>query len=356
MAHNLANPFGRRAIPRSRLQLRAEVGSGFYGGQQTRLLRIYLAATTFLFGYGVMFTVFPIRLDLTYANPVGGFVAIGLGLAALAWLAVRPDKPGPATAAAIAATPIVMAFHIAITAEFACLIAPMFLAMYLRAFYPPSLGAVLVTALTGASVAALAIAPAPKLSIDYAIFAVAIIGAAESFGLVMRALVGAACTDPLTGVLNRAGWEIATANLLARSRSAATTITVIALDIDHFKRINDTEGHLAGDRHLVSLAVAWRNMLPANAVLARLGGDEFAVCIADRTGPTPTTAEQFVVGVRLQTPGTSVGIASHSGEDAEIATLLGSADADLYAAKQFRSASTRDPELGHVLEAYESDM
>src|ERR1700722_20975442 len=104
MAHNLPNPLGRRAIPRSRLQLRAEVGSGFYGGQQTRLLRIYLAATTFLFGYGVVFTVFPIRLDLTYANPAGGFVAIGLGLAALAWLAVRPDRPGPATAAAIADT------------------------------------------------------------------------------------------------------------------------------------------------------------------------------------------------------------------------------------------------------------
>ena len=96
-------------------------------------------------------------------------------------------------------------------------------------------------------------------------------------------------------------------------------------------------------------------MLPVNAVLARLGGDEFAVCIADRTGPTPTTAEQFVAGVRLQTPGTSIGIASDGGEDAEIATLLG-ADADLYAAKQFRSAGTRDPDLGHPLEAYESDM
>ena len=136
MAHNLASPFGRRAIHRSRLRLRADVGSGFYGGQQTRLLRIYLAATTFLFGYGVVFTLFPIRRDLHYANPAGGIVAIALGLAALAWLAVRPDKPGPAMAAAIAATPIVMAFHVAIIAEFVCLIAPMFLAMYLRAFYP----------------------------------------------------------------------------------------------------------------------------------------------------------------------------------------------------------------------------
>lgn len=121
-------------------------------------------------------------------------------------------------------------------------------------------------------------------------------------------------------------------------------------------RINDTEGHLAGDQHLVGRADSWRNMLPVNAVLARLGGDEFAVCIADRTGPTPTTAEQFVAGVRLQTPGTSIGIASDGGEDAEIATLLGAADADLYAAKQFRSAGTRDPDLGHPLEAYESDM
>jgi diguanylate cyclase (GGDEF)-like protein len=313
------------------------------------LLRIYLAATTFLFTYGVVFTLFPIRQGLTYANPTGGIVAIGLGLAALAWLALRPDKSGPATAAAIAATPIVMAFHIALIAEFVCLIAPMFLAMYLRAFYSPPRGAVLVTVLTAACVLALAVAPMRKLSIDYFIFVIAIVGAAESFGLVMRALVSAACTDPLTGLLNRAGWEIATANLLARSRSAEFTTTVLVLDIDHFKKINDTAGHPAGDQHLVSRAASWRNMAPANAVLARLGGDEFAVCIADRARDRPDTAGRFVADVRLHTPGTSVGIASCSGEDAEISALYSTADADLYAAKQLRSASTRDPDLGHAI-------
>lgn len=333
MALNLVGPFG----------------CGFYGGQAARLLRIYLAATTFLYTYGVVFSIFPIHHDLKYANPAGGIMAIGLGIAALAWLAVRPDKPAPATTAAIAATPIVMAFHIAITAEFACLIAPMFLAMYLRAFYPPLRGAILVTVLTSASVLALAVAPIRKLYIDYFIFAIAIVGAAESFGLVMRALVGSACTDPLTGLLNRAGWEIATANLLARSRSSAITITVIVLDIDNFKQINDTQGHVAGDEHLISRAGAWRNMAPRNAVLARLGGDEFAVCIADNVGPTPTAAGRFVADVRLQTPGTSIGTASHSGAGAEIATLYAAADADLYAAKQHRSASTRDPDLGHAV-------
>lgn len=318
------------------MRLRADSGSGFYGRQQVRLLRIYLGTTTFLFIYGVVFTLFPIHQGMTLANPAGGIVAIVLGLAALAWLAVRPEKTAPATAAAIAATPIVMAFHVAITAELACLIAPMFLAMYLRAFYSPRRGVILVGALTAASVLALAVAPTPKLYIDYAIFAIAIIGAAESFGLVTRSLVAAACTDPLTGLLNRAGWEIATADMLARARSAAITITVIALDIDNFKRINDTEGHVAGDEHLISRGGVWRKVAPANAVLARLGGDEFAVCIAERAGRTPTAAERFVASVRLQTPGTSVGTASASGESADIAALFAAADANLYTAKHER--------------------
>lgn len=296
------------------------------------MLRIYLGATTFLFTYGVVFSLIPIHRGLTPGKPSGGIAAIVLGLAALVWLAVRPDKPAPATAVAIVATPIVMAYHVAITAEFACLIAPMFLAMYLRAFYPPRRGASLVAILTLASVVALAISHTARLYIDYLIFAVAIVGAAESFGLLMRALVNAACTDPLTRLLNRAGWEIATADLLARSRSA--TVTVIVLDIDNFKTINDTQGHLAGDRHLVSRAECWRKLAPANAVLARLGGDEFAVCIADDAHPTPARAQRFVDDVRLYTPNTSLGTASHSGASADIAALYAAADAELYDAKR----------------------
>jgi diguanylate cyclase (GGDEF)-like protein len=348
MGLRLAGPVGHTC--RYRLRLRADSGSGFYGKHQVRLLRIYLGATTFLYTYGVVFsTVIPLHRGLPKGNPTGGIVAIALGLAALAWLAARPDKPAPATAAAIVATPIVMAFHIAITAEFACLIAPMFLAMYLRAFYSSRRGVLLVGVLALASVLGLAVAPIPKLYIDYFIFVIAIVGAAESFGLVMGSLVAAACTDPLTGLLNRAGWEIATADLLARSRSNAATITVIALDIDNFKRINDTDGHVAGDEHLISRANVWRKVAPANAVLARLGGDEFVVCTAERAGPTATAAERFVAGVRLQTPGTSVGTASAGGTSADIAVLYAVADASLYAAKQNRSPERRDPDLRHAL-------
>lgn len=333
-------PIGGRNTCRYRLRLRADAGSVFYRTQQARMLRIFLGTTTFLYAYGVAFTLFPIRSGLILSNPTGGIIAVGLGVAALAWLAARPDKPAPATVAAIVATPIVIAFHRTIIAEFVCLIAPMFLAMYLRAFYPPRRGATLVAVLTGLSVGGLAVAPAPKLWIDYLIFVIAIIGAAESFGLLTRALVEAACTDPLTGLLNRAGWEIATADLLARSRSPAATVTVIAMDIDNFKTLNDTEGHVAGDEHLIGCATVWRQVAPAGAVLARFGGDEFAVCIADR-GPTGAEAAKFIAAVRERTPGTSVGAASLGGDSADVTSLYATADANLYTAKRRK----RDPDL-----------
>lgn len=336
MRRSFRGPHGDRDTRRYRLRLRADAGSVFYRTQQARMLRIFFGATTFLYAYGVIFTLFPIRQGLTLSNPLGGIVAVGLGFAALVWLAARPDKPAPATIAAMVATPVVMAFHRAIIAEFVCLIAPMFLAMYLRAFYSPRRGATLVSVLTVLSIAALAVAPTPKLWIDYVIFAVAIIGAAESFGLLTRALVAAACTDPLTGLLNRAGWEIATADLLARS--PAGTITVIAMDIDNFKLLNDTEGHVAGDEHLIRRAACWRQIAPPNAVLARFGGDEFAVCVAD-PGATGAKAEHFVSCVRQRTPDTSVGTASHRGAGADITSLYAAADADLYSAKRKRRES-----------------
>jgi diguanylate cyclase (GGDEF)-like protein len=344
---NLPDPFGRRAARRYKLRLRVNAGSGFYAREQVRLLRIYLGATTFLFIYGVVFTLFPVHRGQLPGKPGGGILAIVLGLAALAWLAVRPNKPGPAIAAAIVATPIVMAFHVKITAEFACLIAPMFLAMYLRAFYPPRRSAVLVGVLTVESVVALAVSHTASVYIDYFIFAIAIVGAAESFGLVMRTLVNAACTDPLTRLLNRAGWEIATSDLLTHSRSTDVTVTVVLLDIDNFKQINDTRGHLAGDEYLVNRADWWRKLMPANAVLARIGGDEFAACIAE--GPLAGEFAQFVAGVRRHTPGTSIGTASERGTTADIASLYAVADADLYDAKRNRLPGNPDPDLRPAL-------
>lgn len=308
-----------------------------FGTQRVRLLRIYLGATTFLFAYGVVFTLFPVRSDLTYGNPAGGIVAVVLGAAALVWLALKPDRLMPATVAAIAATPIVMAFHISLTAEYVCLIGPMFLAMYLRAFHPPHHAWMLVGSLAAACMIAVSLAPAPHTGvITFLIIAVAILGAAESFGLLMRALLTAACTDPLTGLLNRAGWEIGTNDLLDRSRVAPVSVTVVALDIDGLKRLNDTCGHQAGDRRITEYAQHWRQAAPQQSVLARLGGDEFAVCIV---GERPEVVQDFLRTIRRDTPGVSVGTATQTALNASVTELHARADAALY---QSRGRPLRD--------------
>jgi len=299
---------------------------GRVGGHQVRLLRIYLGATTFLYSYGVVFTIFPVRTDIAYANPAGGIVAIVLGAAALAQLAVWPRRLAFATVVAILATPVVMAFHVTLTAEYMCLIAPMFLAMYLRAFHRPGRAWLMIGCLTVACVVAVVMAPAPHVGvITVLIIIVAIIGAAESFGLLMRALFADSCSDPMTGLLNRAGWEMATAELVTRARATRAPVTVVALDIDGLKRLNDTYGHDAGDRRILDYARTWRRALPRGAALARLGGDEFAVCLID---DKPEIVADFLGVLRSQTPDASVGTATSA--ELGIADLYARADAELY--------------------------
>lgn len=308
----------------SRITSLAGARGHFIGEQRVRLLRIYLGATTFLFTYGVVFTLFPVRTDLAYGNPVGGIIAIVLGVLGLVQLSVRPNRAMFATAVAVIATPVVMAFHVTLTAEYVCLIAPMFLAMYIRAFHPPRQAWMLIGILILACVAAVAIAPAPHVGvITLLIIVVAIAGAAESFGLLMRAMFTAACTDPLTGLLNRAGWEIATTDLLAALR-APSAITVVALDIDDLKGLNDTQGHPAGDRLIIEYARHWARAAPRGAVLARLGGDEFAACIAG------DDVERFLDDVRSSTPRVSIGTATRTSGPVDIADLYARADAELY--------------------------
>lgn len=303
--------------------------SSFAGAQsqRVRLLRIYLGATTFLYLYGVIFTIFPVRTDIAYGNPVGGIIAIGLGLSALVLLAVAPHRLMPATIAAGAATPIVMAFHVTLTAEYMCLIAPMFLAMYVRAFHPPRQAWIMIAGLAVACVVAVAVSPAPHTGvITYLITVVAITGAAESFGILMRAMFAAACTDPMTGLLNRAGWEIETTDLVRRARATSAVVTVVALDIDGLKRLNDTYGHQAGDRRITEYAQHWRRAAPRRAVVARLGGDEFAICM---TGDGPGV-QAFLRQISEHTPEVSVGTATQVSGDADIAGLYARADAQLY--------------------------
>lgn len=87
--------------------------------------------------------------------------------------------------------------------------------------------------------------------------------------------------DPLTGALNRSGLDEAYAREAARADRRDTPLCVALLDLDDFKRFNDTSGHVAGDsvlRHLVNVA---RETLRPNDIIARFGGEEFVVLMPD---------------------------------------------------------------------------
>lgn len=87
--------------------------------------------------------------------------------------------------------------------------------------------------------------------------------------------------DPLTGLLNRRGLETQLDRHIAHVRRYGDRGALLLLDLDHFKLVNDTRGHEAGDQLLVAIAAMLRNRLRASDSIARLGGDEFAILLPE---------------------------------------------------------------------------
>lgn len=89
----------------------------------------------------------------------------------------------------------------------------------------------------------------------------------------------AACTDPLTGALNRRGFEQACQRELALARRSGLSFALAHLDLDDFKRLNDTLGHQVGDKALVHLVDLLRKSMRPSDVLCRFGGEEFVLML-----------------------------------------------------------------------------
>ena len=101
----------------------------------------------------------------------------------------------------------------------------------------------------------------------------------------MAALEKLSETDPLTGALNRRGFLKLAEREFERMRRSGQPLTVIMIDIDHFKRVNDTYGHAAGDLVLAKIAEQCRTHIRSIDVLARFGGEEFIVLMMDAELP-----------------------------------------------------------------------
>ena len=137
-------------------------------------------------------------------------------------------------------------------------------------------------------------------------------------------------TDPLTNVLNRRGWDALLARRLISGRGPWA---LAILDLDHFKKLNDTRGHAAGDAALRSVAAAWRDILrPADAI-ARLGGDEFAVLLDHCAESEAVAVAARLREAALPWGGVSIGLATCDGPELP-ASLTERADAALYEAKR----------------------
>lgn len=151
-------------------------------------------------------------------------------------------------------------------------------------------------------------------------------------------------TDSLTGLLNRRATDEALARELGRAQRHERPLVLLILDLDHFKSINDTFGHLAGDAVLRQTGVLLRNNLRRSDLMGRLGGEEFAMILPeiDRTGGfiaaekvRRTIEQQTFEFDRTRIPVTaSLGVAERAGDDEPAETLIRRADEALYTAKR----------------------
>ncbi|MFT0862304.1 diguanylate cyclase [Ancylobacter sp. G4_0304] len=152
-----------------------------------------------------------------------------------------------------------------------------------------------------------------------------------------------AVTDPLTGLLNRRGFAPFGADAIGYFRRKGTPTTAVMLDIDHFKQINDTYGHIAGDAVLRSLGTILARLIRETDKAARFGGEEFvvllretaepqALIIAERIRETVAMTSIMHDGLELKIT-VSAGVAAIAENDRDFEDVLERADRALYSAK-----------------------
>ena len=152
-----------------------------------------------------------------------------------------------------------------------------------------------------------------------------------------------AVTDPLTGVLNRRMFWRELQGRLDEAVDRGAPFALLMLDIDHFKTLNDTFGHHAGDVILKGFADRCTSAVRSQDIIARMGGDEFVVllpgerCLAARNVAERilenVAATPFMVDGRKHTVTSSIGLYVHDGTLSTPARVLEQADAALYRAK-----------------------
>ena len=149
--------------------------------------------------------------------------------------------------------------------------------------------------------------------------------------------------DPLLDILNRRGFERELARSLAYVRRYGTDATLMVIDLDGFKGVNDRHGHAAGDALLKAVAAALRGKVRASDVVARLGGDEFGVLLwnvdAGRAAAKAVELENVIEQVRADHDGVALQVGASAvalAPESSAAAIIDAADKSMYARKHGR--------------------
>lgn len=149
-------------------------------------------------------------------------------------------------------------------------------------------------------------------------------------------LIGLSQTDPLTSLMNRRGFQASIERILEYADPESNVHRLIMLDIDDFKQINDTHGHVYGDTILTLVAKQLRGVFRATDLFARIGGDEFSVCLVnfpDRS-VLKSKIETLKERMHAENLSCSIGIATYPSDGDTYIDLYRKADHALYTVKQ----------------------
>ncbi len=155
------------------------------------------------------------------------------------------------------------------------------------------------------------------------------------------ALTEVSRTDPLTGCLNRRGFEERALAEIGASARGARQGALLLLDLDHFKQVNDLRGHAAGDALLCWVVETLKRTVRPNDAIGRLGGDEFAVLFTDIEPAAARDGAARVSGALRERAPCSVGLASFPLDGTGLDELTRQADGRLYASRRGRPEQGR---------------
>jgi diguanylate cyclase (GGDEF)-like protein len=180
------------------------------------------------------------------------------------------------------------------------------------------------------------------------------VGAALENARLVQTLRHVADVDQLTGVANHRYLQERLRQEIARAIRTRRPLSILMVDLDGFKAVNDAHGHAVGDRLLNEMAAALKSAVRTNDVVARYGGDEFVILMPD----TPEAAARRVGRRMLQAVadhrhvlpdgteislGASAGLAIYPADGRSPAALLAAADAAMYAVKRAGGGGVRRP-------------